>query len=222
TKQQKQRMPSPIIINEYDWLWLNRDGSPTCLTKKGYLGLLGSDSTVEQRRMLHARYVAALTEFWRCHRNVAGVLHFCELGYSRASDKPRPEGGATCDDFIDLENLVFEPFFEKYVRDAFSPVGLMIDAWAERYPPGPHEFPVIVINDLYQTWKGSVRLRLLRNGESIVESVQPCEVSALGDRKLKFTMHIPSLPGRYQVEASLLAPDAPPIRSLRDFEVSAE
>ena len=73
--------------------------------------------------MLHARYVAALTEFWRCHREAAGVLHFCGLGYSRPGDKPRPEGGATCDDFIDLEKLTFEPHFEEYVREAFNPVG---------------------------------------------------------------------------------------------------
>ena len=53
--------------------------------------------------MLHARYVAALTEFWRCHREAAAVMHFCGLGYSRPGDKPRPEGGATCDDFIDIE-----------------------------------------------------------------------------------------------------------------------
>ena len=40
----------PIIINEYDWLWLNRDGTPTCLTDKVYESLLGPNSTAEQRR----------------------------------------------------------------------------------------------------------------------------------------------------------------------------
>ena len=88
--------------------------------------------------MLHARYVAALTEFWRCHREAAGVMHFCGLGYSRPGDKPRPEGGATCDDFIDVEKLIFEPLFEQYVREAFNPVGLMLDFWAEEVPAGGH------------------------------------------------------------------------------------
>ena len=133
---QTRTLAVPIIINEYDWLWLNRDGSPTCLTDKVYKSLLGPNSTVEQRRMLHARYVAALTEFWRCHREAAAVLHFCGLGYSRPGDKPRPEGGSTCDDFIDVENLVFEPLFEQYVREAFNPVGLMLDFWAEEVPAG--------------------------------------------------------------------------------------
>ena len=217
----QQRFPAPIIINEYGWLWLNRDGSTTCLTKDTYNGLLGADSTVEQRRMLHARYVAALTEFWRCHRKAAGVLHFCGLGYSRAGDKPRPEGGATCDDFIDIENLVFEPLFEKYVRDSFAPVGVMIDAWADQYPPGPCEFPIIVINDLYEPWKGTLRLRLLRDGQPIAEKAQPCEIPALGEQNPKLTIDIPNQPGPYQLEAALVIPNADPVCSLRDFEVPA-
>jgi beta-galactosidase len=119
-RNEQRKLDVPIIINEYGWLWLNRDGTPTCLTAKVYEKLLGPDSTTEQRRVLYAKYLAALTEFWRSGRKCAGVLHFCGLGYSRAGDKPRPEGGATSDHFIDLENLTFEPNFEKYVRDAIS------------------------------------------------------------------------------------------------------
>jgi predicted ATPase len=36
-----------------------------------------------ERRELWARYLAAKTEFWRSHRQCAGVLHFCSLGYNR-------------------------------------------------------------------------------------------------------------------------------------------
>lgn len=218
TKQQK-RFPVPVIINEYDWLWLNRDGSTTCLTEKVYDTILGPGSTVEQRRMLHARGVAALTEFWRSHRQAAGVLHFCGLGYSRPSDKPRPEGGATCDDFIDIERLTFEPLFEQYVRDAFAPVGVMIDAWADHYPSGAREFPVVVINDLYDAWKGTVRLRLLHEGKVVAEKTMPCEVESLGNRKVSFTIDIPAVPGRYEVEAALVRPNAQPVRSIRDFRM---
>jgi hypothetical protein len=170
--------------------------------------------------MQHARGVAALTEFWRCHREAAGVLHFCELGYSRAGDRPRPEGGATCDDFIDLKNLVLEPQFERYVRDAFAPVGLMIDAWADKYPPGVREFPVIVINDLCETWKGTVRFRLLRDGKTLDEKTQACEVPSLGRGNAKFSMEIPAQPGSYQIEATLSGPGMEPVHSVRDFDVS--
>ena len=150
---------NPIIINEYDWLWLNRDGSPTTLSRKVYENLLGPKATPAQRWHLSARYNAALTEFWRAHRACAGVLHFCGLGYSRTN-------GQTCDNFIDIEKLRFEPEFQRYMADAFAPVGLMIDEWRSQLPAGKElDVPVVVINDLYQDWKGKVRFRILRGGK---------------------------------------------------------
>ncbi len=51
----------PVIINEYGWLWLNRDGSPTTLTKKLFENLLGKNATADDRRKLSAQYIAAET-----------------------------------------------------------------------------------------------------------------------------------------------------------------
>ncbi len=134
---------------------------------------------LNERRMLHARYLAALTEFWRCHREVAGVLYFCALGYSRPSFKPRPEGGATCDDFIDVKNLVFEPLFERYMRDAFNPVGLMLDFWAEEVPAGGHRpLWVFVINDLDRPWQGTVRLCILRGNQELSSQSQTGKIGS--------------------------------------------
>lgn len=209
-----------IIVNEYGWLWLNRDGTPTTLTKDLYRNLLGPDSTTEQRRYLYARYTAAETEFWRSHRACAAVMHFCALGYSRAGDKPRPEGGATSDHWLDVENLVWEPEFRKYIRDAFAPVGIMIDAWADEYPGGQsREFPVVVINDLYLDWAGKVRIRLSRDNQVLQEMEKSCEVKALGDGKLSFLIAVPDKAGKYQIEAALLQPGREPVCSLRDFSV---
>jgi beta-galactosidase len=211
----------PIIINEYAWLWLNRDGTTTCLTDKVYSSLLGPDSTVAQRRLLYARYLAALTEFWRCQRKCAGVLHFCGLGYSRPGDKPRPEGGATSDHFLDVETLTFEPNFEKFVGDAFSPVGLCIDKWDEQLPPGAEiDVPVIVINDLYKDWKGDVLLRILRGGKTISEQRKNCAVASLGQETLSLNVTIPKEQGKYQLVAELIN-ESTPVRSLRDFSVSS-
>ena len=38
-----------VVINEYGWLWLNRDGTPTTLTRQLYENLLGTRSTTAQR-----------------------------------------------------------------------------------------------------------------------------------------------------------------------------
>ncbi|MCP4609397.1 MAG: hypothetical protein GY845_11855 [Planctomycetes bacterium] len=210
----------PIIINEYAWLWLNRDGTTTCLTNKVYESLLGPNSTTEQRRELYGRYLAALTEFWRCHRECAGVLHFCGLGYSRAGDKPRPEGGATSDHFIDLESLAFEPNFERYVRDSFSPVGLMIDFWDEEISSGTERsLKVFVINDLHKEWKGTVSLRIVRGNSTVAEQTKNCTVEFLGREILTFEQKFPQQAGEYQVIGELIKVDGAVVRSLRDFKI---
>jgi hypothetical protein len=207
------RNTNAIVINEFGWLWLNRDGTPTTLTRAVYTNLLGADATPAQRRHLYARYLAAKTEFWRAHRACAGVLHFCGLGYSRPD-------GQTSDHWLDLEQLTYEPEFYRYVRDAFAPVGLMLDEWAEDLPPGQsRETAVVVINDRYEKWKGAVDLRLLRASRVLEKMTLPCEVAALGDARLSFAWTVPGEPGHYQLEAALLQPGAAPVRSLRDFRV---
>ncbi len=219
-RKEQESYNLPIIINEYAWLWLNRDGSTTCLTGSVYKKLLGPDSTVAGRRLLYARYLAALTEFWRCHRECAGVLHFCGLGYSRAGDKPRPEGGATSDHFIDLEKLTFEPYFEQYVRDAFSPVGLMINFWDEELAGEiERRFNVFVINDLHRKWEGTVRFLVMRGGQIVTERSKGCSVSGLGREILSFEQRIPDRTGEYQLVAELVTADGNVVRSLRDFKV---
>ncbi len=207
----------PYLINEYAWLWINRDGSLPTLTTKVYDRILGANTTPEQRWQYYARTLAAKTEFWRSHRKCAGVLHFCGLGYCRPD-------GQTSDNFIDVKNLTFEPNFFRYVRDAFAPVGLMIDAWAENYEPGKRQkFPVVVINDLNDSWQGEIRFQILREGKIIFENQLPAGVAGLGTAQVVFDAPIPEQPGNYQAEATLLATPAGPVHSLRDFTVlSAE
>jgi hypothetical protein len=218
----QRRRDVAVIINEYDWLWLTRDGNPTSLTARVYEDLLGKDSTVEQRRALHARYVAALTEFWRCHREAAGVLHFCGLGYSRPGDKPRPEGGATSDDFTDIEKLTFEPHFAEHVREAFNPVGLMADFWAEEVPAGAEQpLRVFVINDLDQDWRGQVRLYFRRDGTTTSHRALDCSVKGLGREVLTFQAVMPAEPGSYTLVAELTDPEGRVVHSLRDVRVKA-
>ncbi len=204
---------SPVVINEYGWLWLNRDGTPTTLTRDLYKNLLGLNSTAGERRHLYARYLAAETEFWRSHRQAAAVMHFTSLGYSRPD-------GQTSDHWLDVAKLTWEPEFQEYVRDAFAPVGLMIDAWAEGYEAGSsHEFAVVVINDLYDDWRGVVRVRLLRQGAAVEERKINVAVPALGRVELRADLRVPEEPGPCQVEAVLLGTPAGDVRSLRDFTI---
>jgi hypothetical protein len=213
----------PIILNEYAWLWINRDGTTTSLTDKVYASLLGENSTTQQRRELYAKYLAALTEFWRSHRRCAAVMHFCGLGYSRAGDVPRPEGGATSDHFIDLEKLEFEPFFEQYVHDAFAPVGIMIDMWKDKLEAGQEiAIPIAVINDLESDFSGKVRLSWRQGDKVLAPPALDCRVEGLGRKVLDFAMRAPGETGKYVLEAKLISPDGKSVCSVRDVEITGD
>jgi hypothetical protein len=211
-----KRTGQAIIINEYGWLWLNRDGSPTTLSKGNYERFLGPDATVAQRRRLYARLLAAKTEHWRSHRQCAGVLHFCGLGYSRP-------GGQTSDHFLDLETLTLDPDFASYVGESFAPVGLMIDEWADDLPAGQaRPLRVAVINDLYTPWQGNVTLRLLRAEQEVTKDSKPCTVAALGREEVAFPFTVPKENGRYTLVAELAGANGKPVRSWRDFAVLSD
>lgn len=171
------------------------DGSPTTLTERVYDNLWdGKNLTPQQRLEIYGRRLAELTEYWRAHRRVAGVLHFCGLGYSR-SKEPR---GQTSDHFIDIRRLTFEPSFYKYVKPAFAPVGLMIDTWEKEYTGGSKiSVPVFVINDLEQPFNQEIQLSILQ-GDQVVStykktvSVKPFEVLTV-----TFEVDIPAQAGVY-------------------------
>jgi len=203
----------PYLINEYGWLWINRDGSVPTLTTGLYDRILGKNATAQQRWEYYARTLAAKTEFWRSRRKCAGVLHFCGLGYSRPD-------GQTSDNFIDVKNLVFEPNFFRYVRDAFSPVGVMLDFWGSTATAGTNlKLRVAAINDLDAEWNGTVRLRLL-NGETVLaEQSQPLVIPALGEAETHFEIKPPDEPMACTLEAALLKAGEQPVSSLRDVGI---
>lgn len=199
----------PVLINEYDWMWLNRDGTPTTLSRHNYEEALGENATVEERREYHGRVVAALTEYWRCHRKAAGVMHFCALGYSRGD-------GQTSDDFLDVGRLEYEPKFLRYVGDAFHPVGLMVDYWEERVAAGEEiEVEVVVINDGAESWKGKVEAGW-RNEEA--SAWEECAVEPNGRESVKLKVKAPAKGGRATLVGALVA-GGKRIESLRDVEV---
>jgi len=210
------KFDNPIIINEYGWIWLNRDGSPTTLTDQVYNNLWdGSNLTAQQRLEIYSRRFAELTEYWRAHRKVAGVLHFCGLGYSR----PDPPRGQTSDNFIDLQKLIFEPNFYKYVKPSFAPVGLMVDTWETTYDPGSKiTVPIFVINDLEQPFYQEIQLSMM-NGAQVISTyrrevnVKPYEVLTVS-----FDVDIPDNVGDYLLKAEYTL-NGDNVFSIRDIPV---
>ena len=209
--QYKNNESFATIINEYGWLWLNRDGTPTTLTEQLYKNLLGDHSTTAQRRHLYAMYTAAETEFWRCHRKAAGVLHFTALGYSRSD-------GQTSDNFINPAKLEYESEFLKYMPDAFSPVGIMLDEWGNKIETGKsHRFNMIAINDLEPGWNGEIHLQILKNEKIVVDKSTSLTITSYGKKEISIICETPKNPGLYTVQAVLEKKGEKPLKSVREI-----
>ncbi|MDR0845554.1 MAG: hypothetical protein LBN71_10050, partial [Tannerella sp.] len=207
---------NPQLINEYAYLWLNRNGSPTRLTDHIYDMLWdGSRLTSGERMYIYARHLAMLTEYWRAHRKVAGVLHFCGLAYSRP-EEPR---GYTSDNFADIPNLTFEPEFYKYVKPAFSPVGLMVDVWEKDYPAEAKiTVPVYVINDLKTGFEQDVVLTIWQKDRMVSTDKKTVSVKGYEVEVISFEITLPGDPGEYQLKAEIKVNDDV-VFSLRDIPV---
>jgi beta-galactosidase len=199
------------IVNEYGWLWLNRDGRPTTLTTRLYENLLGADSSIARRRHIYATYLAAETEFWRCHRQCAAVLHFTALAYSRSD-------GQTSDHFTDVANLTYETEFLKYIPDAFSPVALMLDEWGNEIRTGSlHKYNIIAINDLNMEWQGTIHLEILKDGLTVSDWESDFNIPAFGQSEISAVIASPLTPGVYLVVASLEKENHGKISSIREI-----
>jgi len=222
------RYPNPLLINEYGWLWLNRDGSPTTLTSEVWKNVWDGEKLSKEKRFeIYARELAALTEFWRAHRRSIGILHFCGLGYSRTS-KPR---GQTSDHWQDIEQLKLEPNFAKFVKPAFAPVGLFIDYWekSEKRTTGSapnatgdaqnktskHTFdaPLYLINDTPQKIEKNIVITIENSTPNTAADRAPvhrqtvriaCEPNTVSVTPLK--LPLPATAGAYQIRAVIAEP----------------
>ena len=185
-----------LILNEYGWLWLNRDGSPTELTKKLYPALLGKDVTAEQRLALNAYLLAGVTEYWRAYRQYAGVLHFV---YLTSSDP----AGYTSDHFRDVQKLELHPEFQEYMSNAFAPVGVYLSFWQPQVEPGSQRsLPVMLVNDTDREVEGTLTLALdTVQEERVAEQKVRCKIAALGQETLHMNFKFPLKNGDYVLRA---------------------
>jgi hypothetical protein len=191
----------PCVINEYSYLWLNRDGTPTELTKPYYDAVLGVNATADQRRELYARYLAAVTEYWRAARSCIGILY--PFGLAGVI-----EGGATSDNWIDVPQLQWDAHFKKFVPDAFAALGVCAELWKTEYTINSWagtqaDFNVAIINDLDSSFRDYFVVRIMK-GDSVLSStqyrydVQPFEIA-----RTPVKIELPKMAGDYEVITEL-------------------
>jgi len=180
----------PVLINEYGWLWLNRDGSPTRLTENVYAQLIGTNVTARQRLDLYAYLLGAKTEFWRAHRQYAGIVHFVYLTCSYP-------GVYTADHFSDVTRLKLDPAFADYLGEAFKPLGVYLNFFQPTLKPGaPREFTIMLVNDEAKPLSGYLTLSLeTKAGKGLARSQQAFTIPELGQQELRMLLPIPRAAG---------------------------
>ncbi|HUL77221.1 MAG TPA: glycoside hydrolase family 2 TIM barrel-domain containing protein [Vicinamibacteria bacterium] len=186
-----------LILNEYGWLWVRRDGEPTPLTTKVYEQLLGKNATKDERLELNAYLLAGKTEYWRAHRNYAGVLHFVYLTCSYP-------GVFTADHFEDVKALKLNRWFEDYMGESMKPLGVYVNFFEPRLEAGrSRSFRVMMVNDLYSAEKGELRLAFeTEDGREVAYAAAPFEIAPLGALSRDLDLASPASPGRYVLKAT--------------------
>lgn len=207
------------VINEYGWLWLNRDGSPTLLTSNIYPKLLGDRlNTTSNRRQLYARLLGGQTELWRAYRRYAGVMMFPYLSTS-APD------GFTSDQFIDLQKLTLEPLMAKALEQAFKPLGVYLNFWQSSIDAGTmRPYTVFMVNDEDRARSGKLTVTFTNEaGRQVVMNARSFALPPLGAQSYTLFLASPQAIGRYTVKAVASADGATsdPTISVREVAVVA-
>jgi len=181
---------NPPLINEYGWLWLNRDGSPTLLTENVYAQLMGTNVTARERLDMYSYLLGAKTEFWRAHRQYAGIIHFVYLTCSYP-------GVYTADHFADVTKLKLDPAFADYMAEAFKPLGVYINFFQPIIKAGTtREFTVMLVNDEAKQLSGQLTLTLeTKSGKVLARTQQAFTIAALGAQSSSMSLAIPQTTG---------------------------
>ncbi|WP_114778561.1 glycoside hydrolase family 2 protein [Botryobacter ruber] len=200
--QELEKSASAQLVNEYSWIWLWRDGTPSKLTIPVYNHYMGSNSTVEQRRAFQAYWLQCETELLRSNKEVAGLLAFCYLTNNY---------GYTGDWFIgDIKELTPSPALY-WLKHCFAPTTVFLNLTDERYAKGqpahtPGEklnFTLMAVNDVAQQKAGKVTVRLLNSkGVAVFKDTVPVTIAASDRTEIPYTIKLPKAADGYLLETS--------------------
>lgn len=183
------------ILNEYGWFFTRRDGSAGAASKQQF-ELLCPNCSNQQIREFSAYMYAGETEYFRAHRNYCGILHFVYL----TGDY---KGSATGDIFKDVNNLMVDSSFYKYLKEAFKPIGVYLNFWQQTLKPGTqYKFAVMIINDEYIPNEGELKIKIINEeNKTITEIENPYKVYDLSEKTYFFDISFPKEPGNYKLLA---------------------
>lgn len=186
------------LISEYGWLWLTRGGEPGLYVANTYHKLPYPTDTPEERLETNCYLLAALTEYWRAHRNYAQVVYNAWL----AGDMG-PGHAWVVDNFKNPLTLELQPAFLKYVREAFKPLGVYLEFFRRQALAGGEEtFFVMMINDYLEEKNGELELNMeYEDGTVLVLERRGFEMGRNGSATYKFVLSMPDKTGKATLTA---------------------
>jgi hypothetical protein len=210
---------APQLINEYGWIWLWRNGSPSKLTVDVYDHYLGKNSSPEQNFALQAYWLQLETEWLRSNPSVAGVLAFCYLANNY---------GYTGDWFMgNIKDLQPSPTID-WFQHAFAPVATFINLTDERYSKmvEPHKagstllFNLAGINNLNKTAVGTVKIKLINSkGKISAEQNFPVKLESFLRSDIPVSLALPTETDGYVLVAEFTPENGTAVISRRFLKI---
>jgi hypothetical protein len=212
-----EKSSSAQLVNEYGWVWLWRNGTPSKLTLELYETYLGKNSTVSDRRYFQAYWLQLETEWLRNNRNIAGVLAFCYLTNNY---------GYTGDWFTDnIKDLKPGPVLY-WFRDCFAPTNVFINLTDERYIKGlpVHKandnlkLTLAGVNDVAQSKSGVVEIKLLNSkGKNVFTDKIKISIPASDRIEIPYAFKLPGVADGYLLETFFVEEGKKEIRTSRRY-----
>ncbi len=195
----RKRLPGTRcrIINEYAWLWLYPDNEPIDIAAGIYRSIPAAE-----RQEYRYYLTAALTEMWRAQRCAVAVLDYEYCG----SYLPRKNGPYHFGDFADVASLRLHPEFEKYMTEAFKPLGVYLAFWGDGEPGKAankgswfpirggtdHAFTVMMVNDDQEPVAGKLVLSVeTLEGKALASAEKPFRLEGIGKSAYELSLPIP-------------------------------
>lgn len=202
--QQLEESSAAQLVNEYGWVWLWRDGTPSKLTVEVYDNYLGKRSTAAERRFFQAYWLQLETEWLRSNRSTAGVLAFTYLTNNY---------GYTGDWFMgDIKDLDSSPTLYAF-KDAFAPTNVFINLTDERYvkempahKPGSNlSLTLTGVNDDHKNINGTVEIALINSkGKEVFKDRLRIELPAADRVEMAYSFKLPNNADGYLLQTSFI------------------
>ncbi|MEN8157401.1 MAG: hypothetical protein ABFS10_10650 [Bacteroidota bacterium] len=226
---------SPMILNEYGWLWQHRDGRHSAIRTYGnftdrditpyrenyeyfepdgsqiysgrdiYEWYLGKGATAVERWSFQAYLLGIQTEEIRSARQFSGVISFPYLTNN---------GGHTGDWFIH-RIAALEPSQALLVQyHAMKPFAVFVDLEDGRYLRNPNHYEpgslitlnLLAVNDLPVQMEGNIHLTIINSGgDTVFSKTIPVLLEKFWQKLIPLSVKLPDEPGGYMIMTELEA-----------------